>query len=134
MRWYTAHVITYIRYKAQRQETFPVYENLVLIAATSTQEAVQKAADKARLEYVGDSEGTLTSDGEPAEMVFAGVRKVVLVDDSDERPGDGTELSYTEMQVSSIEDIERLAAGQTLPVRLDAVVDQRHDPRSGPSK
>jgi hypothetical protein len=48
--------------------------------------------------------------------VFAGVRMLVACDDPDERPGDGTELSYSKLELDSLEDVKRLASGKAVQV------------------
>ena len=50
---------------------------------------------------------------------FAGVRKVVLCEDEDRRPTDGTEVSYTEMTLRSEAAIRRLVGGDPVAVTID---------------
>jgi hypothetical protein len=117
MSWFAAHLVLYVRLKAQPQRRFPVWENIVLIRADSDEEAFAKAAEHGRKEE-GDDDGTFHWGGQPASWVFAGVRKLTACQDPEKRPGDGTEVSYLEMEVSSAEAVEQLVGGQPVAVRL----------------
>ena len=91
-----------------------------LIHAKSAEEAFAKAEELGR-EDAGDDDGSLRLNNEPAELVFAGVRKLVLCRDQDRRPTDGTEVSYNEMEVRSEEAIHKLIAGQPVSVTITDV-------------
>ena len=117
MVWYAAHLVLYFRYKRKRpQKRFLIWENIVLVQAGSQEEAFAKAEERGRQDAAADD--TLRLDDEPAELVFAGVRKLVLCQDEDRRPADGTEVSYTEMQVSSEEAIRKLVVGKPASVTI----------------
>jgi hypothetical protein len=60
----------------------------------------------------GDSDGTLRWAQRPASWVFAGVRKLVKCDSDPERPDDGTEITYTETFLRSLDAVRDLAAGR----------------------
>ena len=51
--------------------------------------------------------GDFTQDGVPARWVVAGVRKSVECDDSEERPGHGTEVSYSQFQLDDEATLRR---------------------------
>ena len=76
-----------------------------------------KAHQIARLQ-VDPPDGTLTVDGEPAELVFAGLRKIISVSHagSSEELRSGDEITYSEFVVTSLEAVKRFAAGQSLTV------------------
>ncbi len=44
MGWYAAHIIQYARFKDGRQDTYPCYENIVLLDAASISSAQEEAA------------------------------------------------------------------------------------------
>lgn len=123
MDWYTAHAITYIQLTSQAQSKYHVYENILLIRAASPKEAMRKAAKISEQRCEESRSQGLMSDNMPASMVFAGVRKVVLVEDSDRRPGDGTELTYNEMCLDSPDDVAALAKGRSVRATLDDLVE-----------
>jgi hypothetical protein len=116
--WFAAHIILYIQLKDQPQKTYPVWENVVLIEARSEEEAFAKAEQRGRAD-AGDEDGTLTWGGEPARWVFGAVRKLTKCEDDDQRPGDGTEVTYLEMQVRSEKNLRKLLRSAKVGVILD---------------
>ena len=43
MKWYVAHVIMYVKFKDGVQDSYPIWENLYLIKASSPAKAWEKA-------------------------------------------------------------------------------------------
>jgi hypothetical protein len=117
MSWFAAHLVMYVKLKHHHQEGYPLWENIILIKAASEAEAFAKAEQRGHDEE-GDDEGSFRWAGKPARWVFAGVRKVALCQDAEKRPNDGTELSYTEMEVASQEALDKLLAGEAVSVQL----------------
>src|SRR5438067_1848436 len=111
MNWYAAHLILYVRLKKRRQRRYPVWENIVLIRAATDDEAMAKAEQRGH-EGEGDCDGSFTWEGDPAEWVFAGVRKLMLCDEAEARPRDGTELTYLELEVASKDALKKLVEGE----------------------
>jgi hypothetical protein len=116
-RWYAAHLVLYVRLKEATQRRLPVWENIVLIKARSEEEAFAKAEKRGR-EAAGDEDGTFRWGGKPAVWVYAGLRKLTLCDDPTERPDDGTEISYTELEVESEQAVRKLVEGLPVTVRI----------------
>ena len=125
MTWYAAHLILYVQLKKRQQDHFPIWENIVLIGADSKEEALAKAERRGH-EDEGDCHGSFRWDGQPATWVFAGVRKLILCQDEDKQPGEGTEITYNEMEVASKEAVTRLAEGRTVAVRYGDLVRPMH--------
>ena len=121
MNWYAAHLILYVKFKEPSQAYFPLWENIVLIQADMEDEAWTKAEQLGRDEE-GDEDGTFRWDDKPATWVFAGVRQLLLCVDPEERPGDGTEVTYSEMEVDSLAALEQFVSGQPATVRFTAPV------------
>jgi hypothetical protein len=118
MNWFAAHLIMAVKLKRARQTRFPVWENIVLIAAESEAAAFAKAERIGRAEE-GDDGGTFRWGGHPATWVFKGVRKLTECVSADDRPGDGTEVSYIEMELDSQEAVNQLAAGEPVALRYN---------------
>lgn len=116
MKWFAAHNIFYFRFKDGVQDTYPVWENIYLIEADGFDEARDKAAALGQ-QSAGDSSGTLHFVERPAELVFAGVRKVVSCVEEDERPKDGTEITYSDFEVADRASLDDLAQGRSVVVR-----------------
>ena len=123
MTWYTASIIQSIKYKGNiKQETYPVYENLVLIEAISPEEALMKAEKHA--EEVSKIDDQLQLNGKQDYMCFEGVRKLIEVmeplctDDELEvkELRTGVELSYSYMEVETIDALEKLSKGKRVSV------------------
>ena len=134
MAWYAAHLVLFFRLKKRRPKRLLAWENIVLINADSEQEAFAKAEERGR-EDAGDDDNLRVND-EPADLVFAGVRKLVLCQDEHRRPNDGTEVSYTEMEVGSEEAIRKLVAGEAVSVTIAEVLfpDREASPDATPRR
>jgi hypothetical protein len=129
MNWYSAHIIMFIELKHAAQERYPVWENIILVEAKTEDEAFEKAERYGRSEE-GDDGGSFHWGKEPARWVFAGVRKLTECQNVADRPEDGTEVSYNELELDSRDAVRKLAAGK--PVR--AYYNDRYRPlrkRSG---
>lgn len=118
MTWYAAHLLFYVKLKRKRQTRYSVWENIVLISAKTVDEAFTKAEKRARQDACMQPDDTFTWDGEPAEWVFAGVRKLTLCMDEHKRPGDGTEVTYLEFEVPSLAALRKLMEGEPASVKI----------------
>lgn len=116
-QWYAAHLLMYVRRKNNPHGKVPVWENIVLIKAESEEAAFAKAEERGKSDE-GDDGGTFRWHGEPATWVYAGIRKLTLCDDAERRPGDGTEVTYSEMEVSSEQAVWSLLEGKTTAVHF----------------
>lgn len=115
--WFAARIIMYVQFKQGQQTAFPVWENIVLVQADSEEAAFRKA-EKAGRDAEGDDGGTFRWSGKPAKWAFGGVRKLTLCQNADERPGDGTEISYIQMRVRSKAALEKLIQSERVGVEL----------------
>lgn len=121
MTWYAAHIIIRVTPIEKSGETILVHENVVIVEAPSETAALEKA------QTIGQTEAalqdSLTLSGTPAKRVFAGIRKLVTVSNPDtsdldqDRPSDGTEITYAVYEVSNEEELKKLAAGSEVSVR-----------------
>lgn len=126
--WFAAHVIQYARFLDGAQDTYPCYENVVLIQANSSDQAMQEAMEIGRALYGPDTD-SFTWNGRPAEWVFAGIRKLIECDNKDVdrttgrepgfNPEHGTEITYSAMKVDSAEALDKLVAGESVVVRYE---------------
>ena len=120
MKWYAAHIIEYFKFRDGVQDSYPFFENVVLIEAESCEEAWDKA-----LKFGQDNESddeSLTWNDRPAQLVFAGVRKVIAPssDEEPERsPGHGTELTYSQMVIDKEEDFRQFLENEPTHVRIE---------------
>jgi hypothetical protein len=120
MTWYAAHIVIGIMPIQKPSETILVHENVVLVEAPSETDALGKA------QAIGQTEATLqdslTLAGVPAKRVFAGIRKLITVSNPEtsdldqDRPSDGTEITYSVYKVSNEEELKKLAAGSEVSV------------------
>lgn len=116
MKTYAAHLILYVRLKSASQSVYPVWENVVLITASSEDEAFAKAEALGRSEE-GDEDNSFSWDREPATWVFAGVRK--LVECLEPLPNDGLEITSNQYDVQSLDAISKLVAGEPTLILLN---------------
>ncbi|MDH5641500.1 MAG: DUF4288 domain-containing protein [Nitrospira sp.] len=121
MTWYAAHLVIGIMPIQKSAETILVHENVVLVEASSESDALGKA------EAIGLTEANLqdgmTMDGVPAKRLFAGIRKLITVSNPEtnnldqDRPSDGTEITYSVYKVSNEEELKKLATGLEVQVK-----------------
>lgn len=116
--WYCAHAIFY--YKYDDQDSFLVHENVYLVDASNDVEALAMAEKLAAEHEDLNSDGHLEVNGEKAQYRFAGIRKLIEVElDSETGQGrlhGGIEATYSVLEVDSIDEVERLAAGEMIEV------------------
>ena len=117
MNLYSAHIILYVELKSGRQRKIPVWENIVLFSAGSSDAAFTKAESYGRAE--ADDDDSFTWGGKPAKWVFAGVRKVTPSRVAASRSLDGVEVACNEYEVSTLSAIERLVAGEQVELVLN---------------
>jgi hypothetical protein len=117
--WYAAHLLFYVKLKKKRQKRYPIWENIVLIQAKTEEEAFAKAEQRARDDACMCPDESFTWGGEPAEWVFGGVRKLMLCMDEHKRPGNGTEVTYSEWQAPSWQALQQLIHGRPVSIRID---------------
>lgn len=99
-KWYLSKEIHVIELQGVvSQDTYPVWENHVLIHADGPEEAYRKA-----LQHGQDHDGDVTLDGQPARFRFKGLRDLVFIYDELE---DGAEIEWLEYETRG-EDVESL--------------------------
>jgi hypothetical protein len=121
--WYAAHILMYVKRKSKTPDKIPVWENIILIKAESEEAAFAKAQERGKQDE-GDDDGTFVWAGQPAEWVFAGVRKLTLCEDPEKRPTDGCEISYTEMELPSEQALRALVEGKPATVQISDFSDE----------
>ena len=122
MAWFAASVVMYFRLKDEPQDEFYLWENVYLVDADDGAQARAKAEVLGRLEE-GDSSGSLTINGKPAESVFGGIRKIISCSPPLLSPSvdslsleDGMEATYSAFTVGSREDLEAFIRGESVRV------------------
>jgi hypothetical protein len=115
MTWYAASIVMYTKFKEGGQDKYPIWENVILISAESGEEALEKAKKRGQADE-GDSDGTYFCEDRAATMVFGGVRKIIEAQDSQNRPDDGTEITYSQMMVDNEEALRKLVSGESVTI------------------
>jgi hypothetical protein len=130
MAWFAAHAIMYFKLKGGAQDRFAVWENVYLIEAEDVDGAWEKAEARARRDE-GDDDGSLSVDGRPATLVYAGIRKMSEVSHADEegRLGSGDEITYSEFEVSDEKSVRALVAGEEVSVRYSKLEIDTDEPQ-----
>lgn len=121
MTWFAASVIIALRSVSNEGGPILAYENVVLIEAASSGDALAKARECATAEVSVDDK--LTINEQPAAKSLVGIRKLISISnphpldlDSDP-PTSGTEITYSLFEVSSNEALEKLARGEEVALR-----------------
>lgn len=116
--WYCAHAIFYYSYPGQ--SNFLMHENIYLIDAVDESEAMLKAGVIANEHEDLSEDGHLEVNGNKAQYRFAGIRKLIEVElDSETASGklhDGVEATYSILEVETMSEVKRFAAGEMLSV------------------
>jgi hypothetical protein len=118
MSWYAASVIMYVQFKDGRQDKYPIWENILLVDATTPDEALSKAEGYGK-EGEGDSDGSLSWEKRPAEWVYGGIRKLIEISNPTDilnKPGDGAEVTYSEFEVKDKDSLAKLIGGKSVIV------------------
>lgn len=118
MTWYAAHVVLMVKYRRGPQRKFPAWENIVLVRADSEAQAFAKAEALGQA-ATGDDDGSFLWRGKAATWEFAGVRKIVECCLMTERPGEGDELTYNELEFDSLTAVKQFARGLPAAARYD---------------
>lgn len=116
--WFCAHAIFY--YRLDAQVSYLIHENVYLIEADDEQLAQVTAEKLGREADDLNEDGRIEVNGQPAQYVFAGIRKLIQVETSpDTAKGllrSGTEATYSVMEVDTLEEVESLAKGRVTSV------------------
>lgn len=98
-RWYLAEIVTETRMTSEHENV--VHNNLILIRASSAEEAYEKTMAHGR-----EMEDTYQSpEGETVTILFRGLSDLNVIQDELE---DGAEIAYEEMLDMSEEDIQEM--------------------------
>ena len=112
MPWFAASAVMYCRFKDGRQAPTPVWENILLVEAADDQTAWKLAESRARQDE-GDSSGSMTWGGRPAEWTFAGIRQLLTVTrdpmKAAETLGHGDEITFTEFMLPDLDAVRAFA-------------------------
>lgn len=116
--WFCAHAIFY--YRLDGQASFLIHENIYLIEADDADLALASAEELGRENEDLNVDGRIEVNGQPAQYIFAGIRKLIQVESSPEaakgRLLSGTEATYSVMEVDTLEEVEALARGEAMSV------------------
>jgi hypothetical protein len=119
MTWFAASIVMYVRFKDGDQDKYPVWENVVLIAAGTAEEALEEANRLgAAQEAVRDA--SMRWEDRAAEWVFGGVRKILTVSnptDIANSPDHGAEITYSEFELSDRAALDDLVSGGPVTVK-----------------
>ncbi|MDM8530750.1 DUF4288 domain-containing protein [Anaerolineales bacterium HSG25] len=115
LNWYVAHAMMVMKFQDGNQDLYRVMENVILVSAESDKEAAEKAVQRAKEDEV-DIDDDYTYDSRPITWEFVGLRKLITCVFPEERPTNGTELTYSEFEISDKEEFEKYINGDTVTV------------------
>ncbi|WP_353928947.1 DUF4288 domain-containing protein [Okeanomitos corallinicola TIOX110] len=105
----------YVKFADGNQNKYPIWENIILIEANSDEEALEKAETRAK-EDESESEDDFTWENRSASLIFAGIRKLISCNNPDENPHHGTEISYSQMEVKTEDELSKLVKGESVTI------------------
>lgn len=116
--WYSAHAIFY--FKCEIQDSFLAHENIYLIQSNDEHGALVQATSIAQSNQELNEDGHLQLNGKPAQYIFAGIRRIIAVEQTTSTEQDkivsGLEITYSALEVDTLEDISRLVNGDFVEV------------------
>jgi hypothetical protein len=115
--WYAAHAIMLFRYRDSEQNEFPVWENIFLVEANGSDEALRMAEERAKKDEFDDE--TRTYNGKPADIVFVGIRKLMQCLSDEEQPSHGTEVSHNQLRFKGKAALEAYIRGEETVVTFE---------------
>jgi hypothetical protein len=124
MTWYAAHSIMYVKFEDGNQDKYPIWENIILIEASSDDEAWDKAEIRAKSDETPET-SDMTWEDRPAKFVLAGVRKLVscmdkeILLDEEHGPTHGTEITYSQMELPDSDSLSKFLKGEEVFLRYD---------------
>jgi len=114
MSWYAASIVVCVKFMDGEQDSYPLWENVVLIEASSENEAFRKA------ELIGkESDGDeFYWEDRSAVWEFSGIRKLLSIDTGEEDGSiiDGTEVTFSQMLLDSKSDLKKFIDGDEVSV------------------
>jgi hypothetical protein len=116
MQWYAAHIVMSIDIKDGNSDPISIFENIIVIQASSHKTASKKAKAFAK-EQEGDDNGTFKWCDKPAFLKFAGIRKTVLCVDPQSDQWDGKEVTYSEFELPNQKSLAKFLQGNEVSLR-----------------
>ncbi len=111
--YYCAHAIFYYELKNEKQDSILVHENIYMIEAANYEDAMKDARVIAKENEDLNDEGYLELNEKEVRYIFAGLRKLILVDEQESlQVPSGTEISYSVFEVDSFHEVEKLVSGE----------------------
>jgi hypothetical protein len=115
--WYAAHIVMVVHFTRAKQTTYPAWENIVLIAAASAEDAYRKAEAYGAAEE-GDDGGTFHWGNRLAQWKFAGIRKLTECRFLADEPCDLGEVTYLDLEFPSQRAVANYIAGNDQDVTI----------------
>ncbi len=121
MTWYAAHVVLLTKFMDGVQDSYPIWENVVLINAAKSDEAYAIADKKGSAEAAVEDH---TYNGRPVAWIYMGTRKLnecLEYFDPEEREAGGmeehgTEVTYSSFVLPDEEAMQKLLANRDVTV------------------
>ena|SRR5712691_3321562 len=119
MTWYAAHAVLSVVFKDGNQDHIPLWENVYLIQADSS-DAAFDAAEACVRQFESVVDESFTFEGRPARWRFRGIRKMIACD-VDERGNlfSGSEATFLQMELKSEEELRAFLELETVTLKLD---------------
>ena len=124
MTWYAAHIILLTKFLDGVQDSYPIWENVVLINAETSDEAYAIADKKGEAEAETPGSGGHTYGSRPAVWVYMGTRKLneclEYFDPEESASGGmeeyGTEVTYSSFVLPDEDAMQKMLANRDVTV------------------
>lgn len=117
--WYAAHLIMALKFQDGRQDIHPVWENIHIIEADTSDEAYDKADRIGLFEQEADT-GKHTYGERPVRWKYAGVRRLAeCIAFEDGPPQSEREVTYLSYFLKDEKSFDRLLSDLSTEIILD---------------
>ncbi len=117
--WYAAHILMLIKFQDGRQDIHPVWEQIHIIEADTSDNAYEEADRIGALHEESDSDAH-TYGGRPVRWKYGGVRRLAeCVEFFDTAPESGNEVAYLSYFLENESDLDKMLNNQSARITLD---------------
>jgi hypothetical protein len=119
MAWYAAHAVLSVVFKDGNQDHIPIWENIYLVQADSS-DAAFDAAEACARQFESVVDESFTWEGRSARWCFRGIRKMIACDvDENGNVSSGSEATFLQMELRGEQELHEFLNLETVTLKFD---------------